>query len=252
MEKWAQQEKRYFESFSARKIREYEKDYFWYYANVWFLLFRIKDWIRRHPNQRVRVLDVGCGPAVSPRRYFQKQKFNPFYLGLDLSFPLLACAKKSFPGAVFIQSDLNYLPLREQKFDFILSLGVMHHLQDIDGCLKNLSSLLAEGGELLIQEPNENAFLFWNGSSPKERAVPAEYLTEAGRRYGLRLLRIKTVNSLLIFRLRRGLKKLRLDLPKIKALWLVKTWLEGRWEPWGRFLPIFRGMNSFYIMGKRG
>jgi len=92
--------------------------------------------------------------------------------------------------------------------------------------------------------------MFWKGSSPKERAVPAAYLTAAARKSGLSLIGVKTVNSLLIFRWRRWLKRLNLDVPKTKYFWLLKTRLEEWWEPWSGSLPFLKGMNSFYVMKK--
>ena len=61
--------------------------------------------------------------------------------------------------------------------------GLVFQLKKLVGC-ENIealekelgASVLREGGELLLQEPNRNAFRYWRGSSPRERAVPPEEL----------------------------------------------------------------------------
>ena len=50
----------------------------------------------------------------------------------------------------FIQADIFNLPLREGTFDFIYSLGVLHHTPDPKKAFKALPHFLKSGGEISI------------------------------------------------------------------------------------------------------
>jgi len=95
------------------------------------------------------VLDAGCGTGrymeiVSPHA---KEVF-----GIDLS---LACetAQELVGGKEnvhVIQADINRLPFKEQTFDSIYSIGVLHHTPSTEDSFMNLPPLLKKGGKLAI------------------------------------------------------------------------------------------------------
>jgi SAM-dependent methyltransferase len=53
-------------------------------------------------------------------------------------------------NAHFIQADLFKLPLKPKSFDFIFSLGVLHHTPDPRAAFLNLVRLLKPGGQIAI------------------------------------------------------------------------------------------------------
>jgi SAM-dependent methyltransferase len=53
-----------------------------------------------------------------------------------------------------IQADLRLLPFHQQQFDFIYSLGVLHHLDDTCGALRGLVRHVKPGGRVRI-------YLYW-------------------------------------------------------------------------------------------
>jgi len=250
MDDWTRSEKAYFEGTTPARLRALEREYIWHYPNVSFLFRRLGE--RSSAGRRLRVLEIGCGPAVSLRRYFRSAAPTPFYLGVDISSAMLAYAAKAFPAGYFVQCDLSRpLPLTDGAFDFVVSLGVLHHLENLSAALRSLSSLLAPSGEILLHEPNPHAFAFWDGTSPREKSVSPEDLARAAAGCGLALVSSRRVNSPLFLRFRLWLRALRLDfLLRPRFFWWAKHRLEVLWEPLGDRFPLLRGMNTFYVLQK--
>jgi SAM-dependent methyltransferase len=250
MDNWTRSEKAYFEETTPARLREMEREYIWHYPNVSFLFRRFEARVAGGP--RLRILEIGCGPAVSPRRYFRAAGLSPFYLGADISSAMLSHAAKAFPGGHFIQCDLSRpLPLREGVFDFVVSLGVLHHLEDLAASLQAISALLQPGGEALLHEPNPHAFNFWDGTSPRERSVSPQALAQAAPAVGLAIVSSHRVNAPLFLRWRLWLRRLHLGfLLRPRFCWWLKHRLEVLWEPLGDRFPRLRGMNSYYVLKK--
>jgi len=100
-----------------------------------------------------KVLDVGCGQGVVINWLCQK---NAHAYGLDMSLNSLIKAKK---GAVelnltncknYLQADAERLPFRHNYFDFIISLGVLHHTPNIQAAIDEIYQLLCTNGKIII------------------------------------------------------------------------------------------------------
>ncbi len=96
------------------------------------------------------VLDAGCagGRFIS---FLRKQGVG--VIGVDLqSGRLQKCADrfKGKPASALIQANLLELPFRENSFDFIFSLGVLHHTPNPKEAFKNLVRCLKKGGKIAI------------------------------------------------------------------------------------------------------
>ena len=250
MDDWTKSEKSYFEGIAPSRLAEYEKEYIWHYPNVSFLFRRLR--ARSARGGRLRILEIGCGPAISLRRYLRAAALSPFYLGLDISSAMLRYAARSFPEGHFVQCDLSRpFPLRDGGFDFIVSLGVLHHLRDLGASLGAVSALLKPGGEILLHEPNPHASRFWDGTSPRETTVSAEALASAAAACGLAVVAEHRVNAPVFLRLRLWLRALGLGfLLRPRCVWWLKHRLEVLWEPLGGRFPYLGGMNTFYVLKK--
>jgi SAM-dependent methyltransferase len=100
-----------------------------------------------------RILDAGCGTGqrllAVARRYPKAQ-----FVGLDITAASLAVAealslRHGIRNVEFCRSDLlDFSPGCE--FDVILSIGVVHHLENPTRGIQFLTSLLSEGGVLLL------------------------------------------------------------------------------------------------------
>ena len=94
-------------------------------------------------------LDAGCGKG----RY---TRFLAQHLGvevaLDGSSAVLAAARNlaDIEGTTVIRSDLREAPFAPGSFDFISSLGVLHHLDDPFAGFRTLVDLLAPKGQILL------------------------------------------------------------------------------------------------------
>ncbi len=53
-------------------------------------------------------------------------------------------------SAVFIRADLNNVPFPPETFDWVISIGVIHHISNFDKSLCNLVSLCKPNGKILV------------------------------------------------------------------------------------------------------
>jgi SAM-dependent methyltransferase len=106
-------------------------------------------------------LDVGCGFG---RHIIQAAKSGAEMVGIDLSEAVVAAYKntKDLPNIHIIQGDIYSLPFREGTFDFIYSLGVLHHLPNPQEGFKAVVKLLGPKQDVFIwcydnEKPQKNA-----------------------------------------------------------------------------------------------
>jgi len=94
------------------------------------------------------VLDVGCGFG---RHTYYSAEFGAEAVGLDLSHAVEAAYHnvRKFPKAHIVQGDAYNLPFRS-KFDFIFSIGVIHHLPDPKGAYLSLAKFAKRGSSVFI------------------------------------------------------------------------------------------------------
>lgn len=174
------------------------------------------------------VLDVGCGSG----RYSDiAGRFGGNVVGIDLSLAVEAAHRnlRERDNTAFLQADIFSLPFAESTFDFIFSIGVLHHTPDTRAAFLRLPPLLRPGGRISI----------W--VYPREWASPGSgYL----RRYTTRM---KPDTLLRLAKAAHPLYHLKRRIPKLAASalnYLLPTSMED--DPDWRVLDTFDWYSPTY------
>jgi len=99
------------------------------------------------------VLDAGCGMGRHAR---QIAPFADTVVAVDFSNAINEAARNVADQANVqcVQGDLTHLPVADNTFDFVFSMGVLHHIADTSGTLWGLVRALKPGGRLRL-------YLYW-------------------------------------------------------------------------------------------
>jgi len=125
-----------------------------------------------------KVLDAGCGNG---RFAYYAAKYGAEVWAIDLG-PAVEVARRNTEQAGVVQvaqADLHQPPFGPESFDFIYSIGVLHHLPDPEAAFQNLLRYLKPDGEIQI-------YLYWRPEGqPIKRALLA--IVSAARKVTTRL-----------------------------------------------------------------
>jgi 2-polyprenyl-3-methyl-5-hydroxy-6-metoxy-1,4-benzoquinol methylase len=187
---WFAEEAAYHNQFAGGRFEEHP------------MLYQVFDWHCAfepyfHPASSMRVLDFGCaeGQALAAlpndRRGFK-------YVGIDSSQSLLQAAQTRNPDGEYRQMpDDGRIPAQDGEFDYVVVLGVLHHVPNVSHYLAELVRVLRPGGRLILREPNHamgrpvGSHQKLPGLSPNERGIPAEFLRQQLTRLGLRVVALR-------------------------------------------------------------
>lgn len=112
-------------------------------------VFEAKTGVRLADLAGLTVLDAGCGGGRYARLVAQA---GARVVAVDHS---IAVEKARLVAgtegkAVFLQADLNRLPLRPGSFDFVYSIGVLHHTPDTRAAFRALARMTRPGGRFSV------------------------------------------------------------------------------------------------------
>lgn len=95
------------------------------------------------------ILDAGCGKG---RHILYASKIAKEVIAIDLGHAIDVALynNRNAENVYFIQADIYNLPFRANSFDFIFSLGVLHHLPTPEEGFSKLVGLLKNGAGILI------------------------------------------------------------------------------------------------------
>lgn len=104
---------------------------------------------QNHINENSLVLDVGCGSGRWSIYLSSKVKYIE---AIEPSEASLVAYKftKPYDNIRITRASIADIPFPDESFDFIICLGVLHHIPDTVGGLKNIFYKLKKEGSLLL------------------------------------------------------------------------------------------------------
>jgi len=112
-------------------------------------MFKVKTGLDADQVRGKLVLDAGVGAG---RFSDILSRWGANVVGVDLSYAVEASYEnfKDRPNVTIAQADIGKLPFATEKFDYIVSIGVLHHTPDCRSYFEGLIPLLKPGGEICI------------------------------------------------------------------------------------------------------
>jgi SAM-dependent methyltransferase len=109
------------------------------------------------------VLDAGCGMG---RHAIQMAKVAGQVVAVDFSRAIDQTSRNAsnLSNVDCVQADLLALPLADGSFDFVYSMGVLHHLAETERALAGLIRKVRPGGRVRV-------YLYWKGHGLKGLAL---------------------------------------------------------------------------------
>lgn len=111
--------------------------------------FQAKTGLRLDELVGLRVLDAGCGGG----RYCKVAgEAGATVVGADHTAAVNKAARlcAQLSNVEFVQADLKQLPLQPASFDFVFSIGVMHHDADTRAVFDAVAKLVKPGGRFAV------------------------------------------------------------------------------------------------------
>ncbi len=107
--------------------------------------------------KRIKILEIGCANSIWPIYFYQHHGAQVF--GLDYSE--VGCSKSraifkhyNVPGKVYCEDFFNPSAELLNKFDLVVSFGVVEHFENTSECLQACSAFVKPDGLLLTLIPN--------------------------------------------------------------------------------------------------
>jgi SAM-dependent methyltransferase len=100
-------------------------------------------------NNKSLALDVGCGTGRWTKYVSKRAKFVE---AIDPSKAVISAAQllQSCPNVRITQAELSNLPFDDESFDFVFSLGVLHHIPDTQQAIADCVKKVKKGGYFMV------------------------------------------------------------------------------------------------------
>ncbi len=141
--------------------------------------------------KRIRVLDVGTGMGQNTAFLLRQLSGDSEIWTVDPSEEILVNAKASLGRKAskirFVQASADKLGFADGFFDAVVSVMVMHHVEDALAVLKELARVLKTGGRLLIvdYEPEASQELEFQTRHKEKDFFEPEIIRTAAKKLGL-------------------------------------------------------------------
>lgn len=131
-----------------------------------------------------RVLDAGCGAGDTARLLAEQTGPSGMVVGLDLSAPHLAAAKRDDRG-FWLQGSLSEPPISARSFDAIWCANAVHHARNPLAALEALRETLRPRGRIALCQSALLPDMVFAWDSDLERAVHSACRRYYREKYGL-------------------------------------------------------------------
>jgi ubiquinone/menaquinone biosynthesis C-methylase UbiE len=104
-------------------------------------------------NGQKSFLEVGCGGGFGIR--YLAEEYGGEVTGVDIDPQQIELARKGsgyMPDIRYFEADATNLPFEDNKFDIIISLGVLHHIENWLDALKEVRRVVKPGGYFLYAD----------------------------------------------------------------------------------------------------
>ncbi len=125
------------------------------FLREWYVKRKIKELYKKNPPSEI--FDAGCG--FGQYTYFMAKSFpKTNILAVDVKIDYLEDCKYFFNKSGITNTEFEYADLTkidfDNRFDFVLSVDVMEHIEDDIGVFKRFHKALRNGGRVLINTPS--------------------------------------------------------------------------------------------------
>ncbi len=109
-----------------------------------------------------KVLEAGCGIGTDGARFAGA---GARYTGLDFSPSALALARRRFAldglRGHFVKASVTQLPFPDATFDLVFSHGVIHHIHETEGAVREFHRVLKPAGTALVMVYHRHSFNYY-------------------------------------------------------------------------------------------
>lgn len=184
-----------------------------------------------------------CGGE--PVEAFNLRVYGYKYYGTDISDKLINIAQENNPDGIFMITNGETIPYESNFFNFVVCLGVLHHVPDVNLTVSEIIRVTMPRGYIYVREP------MWikqgKGKSPFERGIQLSEIADLISENKVNILACSfSHNSLLFFLINHLLPlKIGLSLGFWKIAFMVDTFINKILV--SRIVPI-----NFYKKNKAG
>ena len=144
-------------------------------------------------SRSLKILEIGCGTGEISN--YLAINTNGQIKGIDICKPFIDIAKKEFNHSNLeyeVKDFFDYLSQENEKFDYIVGNGILHHLyNNLDDSLNTLNKMLKSKGKIIFMEPNiYNPYCYlifnylrgWANLDPDEMAFSKRFISDKLRK----------------------------------------------------------------------